>query len=105
LLNLVGNACKFTDRGRIDLTAAPAGDDLVFRVRDTGPGLTAEQCALIFEPFVQVHESADRRRQGSGLGLTLSRQLAIRLGGDLSVVSEPGRGAEFTLRLPLQPAP
>ncbi len=102
LLNLVGNACKFTERGRVEIVVAGAAGELLFRVRDTGVGLTPEQCARIFQPFVQVHESAERRRQGSGLGLTLSRELALRLGGDITVVSEPGRGTEFTLRLPLR---
>ena len=102
LLNLVGNACKFTDDGQVRLTAEVASGHLLFRVRDTGVGLSAEQCARIFEPFVQVHASPERRRQGSGLGLALSRQLALRLGGELTVTSEPGRGAEFTLTLPLR---
>lgn len=105
LLNLVGNACKFTDRGQVDLSAEVAAGRMLFRVRDTGVGLSPEQCARIFEPFVQVHGSLERRRQGSGLGLTLSRQLALRLGGDISVVSEPGHGSEFTLTLPLQRPP
>ena len=105
LLNLVSNACKFTENGRVELAAEATDDALRFRVRDTGVGLSAEARARIFEPFVQVHASRDRRRQGSGLGLALSRELARRLGGDLSVASEPGRGAEFTLRLPLRPPP
>ncbi len=104
LLNLVGNACKFTDRGQVDLCAEARADSIIFRVRDTGVGMSAEQCARIFEPFVQVHASLERRRQGSGLGLALSRQLALCLGSDISVTSEPGRGAEFTLKLPLRPA-
>ena len=103
LLNLVGNACKFTDGGTVAVFAEVAADAMRFRVRDSGVGLTAEQCRVIFEPFVQVHALAERRGQGSGLGLTLSRKLAVRLGGDITVVSEPGAGAEFTLQLPLRP--
>ncbi len=103
LLNLVSNACKFTDRGRVILSAAATAEHMRLRVRDTGVGLSPEECARIFEPFVQVHESLERRRQGSGLGLTLSRELALRLDGDITVTSEPGRGSEFTVVLPLRP--
>lgn len=101
LLNLASNACKFTERGHIALTAAPAPGGVVLRVRDTGVGMSPEQRARIFEPFVQVHPSAERRQQGTGLGLSLSRRLVEVLGGRIDVASEPGRGTEFSVHLPL----
>ena len=100
LLNLASNACKFTERGRVVLEAAADGDGVVLRVRDTGVGMTVEQSARIFEPFVQVHPSAAAREKGSGLGLSLSRGLIEALGGSIVVDSEPGRGTQFTVRLP-----
>ena len=105
LLNLVSNACKFTDRGVITLSAAAAPDALIFTVRDTGIGMSPEQRARLFEPFVQVHPSAERRRQGSGLGLALTRRLVQQFGGTIEVRSEPGRGSEFSVCLPLRPPP
>ena len=101
LLNLVGNACKFTERGEVVLGAAVArGDTVHLWVRDTGIGMTPAQLAQIFEPFVQVDGSEERRRLGSGLGLSISRRLVDILGGTISVTSEPGRGSEFRVSLP-----
>lgn len=101
LLNLTSNACKFTQSGRVVLSAASAdGGGVVLQVQDSGVGMDKDQLARIFEPFVQVHPSIERRRQGSGLGLTISRRLVEALGGALSVDSEPGRGTQFTVRLP-----
>ena len=101
-LNLVSNACKFTERGRVVIAAAAEDGALVVRVRDNGVGMTAEACARLFEPFVQVHGSLAARRQGSGLGLALSRRLVEQLGGSIAVRSEAGKGSEFTVRLPLR---
>lgn len=100
LLNLASNACKFTERGRVVLEAAADGEGAVLRVRDTGVGMTAEQVARLFEPFVQVHASEAARRKGTGLGLALSRRLMESLGGSISVESEPGRGTTFVVRVP-----
>jgi len=100
LLNLVSNACKFTEHGQIFVTAESDEEGVVLRVRDTGVGMTPAQRARIFEPFVQVHPSAARRHQGTGLGLSLSRQIVHSLGGSIDVVSAPGRGTEFVVRLP-----
>jgi signal transduction histidine kinase len=101
LLNLLANAIKFTDRGgRVWLTADAAGDWVEIAVHDTGIGIPADRLASVFDPFVQVHRSLSRPVDGTGLGLAISRDLARGMGGDITVVSEPGRGSTFTLRLP-----
>lgn len=105
LLNLLSNAGKFTEDGQIALIAEMEGDILVLRIRDSGVGMTPEQCARLFEPFTQVHASIALRRQGTGLGLSLSRRLVEQLGGTIEVRSESGRGSEFTVRLPLRRGP
>ena len=105
LLNLLSNASKFTDRGRIVVTADTTADALVLRVSDSGAGMTPEQCSRLFEPFAQVHTSLALRRQGTGLGLALSRRFVEQLGGTITVRSEPGRGSEFTIDLPLRRGP
>ena len=105
LLNLIGNACKFTERGEVTLGISAADDRLALYVRDTGPGMTPAQLATIFEPFVQVDASAERREKGSGLGLAITRRLVVLLGGEITVTSEPGRGSEFRVSLPLAGPP
>ncbi len=106
LLNLLGNAAKFTEHGDIVVTLRPATlrdgtAALAWSVRDTGIGMSAEQCARVFEAFVQADASIARHYGGTGLGLTLSAALAALLGGTLSVQSAPGQGSTFTLLLPL----
>jgi len=101
LINLVGNAMKFTDAGTVTLRLTVAGGHATFDVVDTGPGITASDLTRIFDPFTQADQSLRRSKGGTGLGLPVSRRLAHLLGGDLSVESTPGRGATFTLRLPL----
>ncbi|MBI5434437.1 MAG: response regulator [Planctomycetes bacterium] len=107
LINLVGNAIKFTDKGgvtlrvRVDKNAADAS--LAFAVEDTGIGMNAEQLARVFRPFAQADETMARRFGGTGLGLTISTHLAECIGGKLVAASEPGRGSVFTLTLPLGP--
>jgi signal transduction histidine kinase len=101
LRNLISNAIKFTERGEIRVSAGMAPDDfMVFAVTDSGVGITPENQARIFEEFVQVDSPLQRRVAGTGLGLPLSRKLAILLGGGLEVESEPGVGSRFELRLP-----
>jgi signal transduction histidine kinase len=101
LLNLLGNACKFTERGEITLAISVMKDGAVaLKVRDTGIGMTAEQAARIFLAFVQVDDSQERRDRGSGLGLAITRRLVELLGGTITVTSEPGRGSEFCVMLP-----
>jgi two-component system CheB/CheR fusion protein len=101
LVNLLGNAVKFTEIGRVVVRGYTEGGHAVFEVEDTGIGIPAEHLDRIFERFWQVHSGATRIRGGTGLGLTVARQLARLLGGDVSVASEPGRGSRFTVRLPL----
>jgi signal transduction histidine kinase/DNA-binding response OmpR family regulator len=102
LRNLLSNAFKFTSEGSVQLTARAHGDGRVaFEVRDTGIGIAPEQQQVIFEAFRQANGGIQRRYGGTGLGLTLSRELARRLGGELHVASEPGNGSLFTLVVPV----
>ncbi|OYU90786.1 MAG: hypothetical protein CFE29_08145 [Bradyrhizobiaceae bacterium PARB1] len=108
LLNLVGNAVKFTDAGEIRLSAAPVPDlidGIVLKVTDTGIGIPRDRLNALFEPFTQLGDSASRRRGGTGLGLAICRRLATAMDGTIEVDSEPGRGSTFQLRLPLPAAP
>jgi len=105
LVNLLGNAIKFTDHGDVQLRVMRHGDDTVFGLSDTGVGMDEDQLARLFQPFEQGDSSTTRRFGGSGLGLAISRNLAQRMGGDITATSRPGLGSVFTLRLPLPPAP
>ena len=101
LINLVGNAVKFTESGRVAVrVAAPAGR-LCIEVEDTGPGIAAERLATIFDPFTRGDLAQARRTQGTGLGLAIVRRLAEAMHGGVSVRSTVGRGSCFTLELPL----
>jgi signal transduction histidine kinase len=103
LLNLVVNAVKFTPTGgRIDLQCAQGSDWVEIDVADDGPGILPEKLASIFDPFIQIDRRLSNPRDGVGLGLAISRDLARTMKGDLTVVSEPGRGSTFTLRLPAE---
>ena len=108
LNNLISNAMKFTATGSITLRLKawaddPAGYSLLIEVADTGPGLTADQLARLFTPFDQTLDGVSAMHGGTGLGLAISRQLAELMGGQLTVRSRPGEGANFTLALRLQP--
>ncbi|HET7274517.1 MAG TPA: PAS domain S-box protein [Longimicrobiaceae bacterium] len=100
LLNLIGNAIKFTEEGEIQLTTEIDDDSASFHVRDTGIGIDEEHLEKIFEPFWQAERGHTRTAGGTGLGLGVSRELARMLGGDLTVVSSLGEGSVFTLTLP-----
>jgi signal transduction histidine kinase/CheY-like chemotaxis protein len=104
LLNLLSNACKFTHQGLITLSASrvakSGGDWLTFRVSDTGIGMTPEQLGKLFRAFSQADDSTSRRYGGTGLGLALTKRSCQMMGGDVSVVSEPGQGSTFTIELP-----
>jgi signal transduction histidine kinase len=100
LLNLVGNAIKFTDSGRVTVALQQDVDGALLRVRDTGPGIAPEHRERIFEPFWQVDSTKTRRFGGTGLGLTITRQLTTLLGGTIQVGSADGAGTEFLVHLP-----
>ena len=100
LINLVGNAMKFTDAGEVGLEMHATPDRVMFCIRDTGPGIAKTDLHRIFDPFTQVDQSLKRTKGGTGLGLPVSRKLAHLLGGDLTVESG-GDGTAFTLWLPL----
>ncbi|MFQ1652500.1 TMAO reductase system sensor histidine kinase/response regulator TorS [Aeromonas veronii] len=106
--NLLGNAVKFTARGQITLTVAPlvcqgpcAEPCIRFVVRDTGPGIPADEQEAVFEAFRQRKRDIGHQG-GTGLGLAISRKLVTAMGGELNLVSEPGKGCEFSFSLPLQ---
>ncbi|KMO18303.1 hybrid sensor histidine kinase/response regulator [Methylobacterium indicum] len=104
LVNLLGNAAKFTEDGTITLSARRESEEgadwLTFSVTDTGIGLTPEQCGRLFERFAQADESTTRQFGGTGLGLAITRAFCRRMGGDITVTSTYGEGATFTIRLP-----
>jgi signal transduction histidine kinase len=100
LTNLVGNAIRYTDAGRVEVAVEPAGGWVLCRVRDTGRGIAADSLDAIFEPFVQIDGNGSVSDGGIGLGLAVSRRLARLLGGDVEVESTPGEGSTFTVRLP-----
>ncbi len=105
LINVVGNAIKFTDHGRIDLICSSDSQQLHFRVRDTGIGISSRGKENLFRPFSQGEISVNRKQQGTGLGLILSRKLAVAMGGGVDLVeTEPGQGSEFDIRISYQPA-
>jgi PAS domain S-box-containing protein len=101
VLNLGGNAIKFTDNGSVIIGFRPGDEGFEFFVRDTGSGIVASKLASIFDPFVQADSSHSRRHGGAGLGLSISRRLAILMGGSLTASSSPGSGSEFVARIPL----
>jgi signal transduction histidine kinase/CheY-like chemotaxis protein/HPt (histidine-containing phosphotransfer) domain-containing protein len=107
LTNLVGNAIKFTERGRIKVVATVAPDSpeprFLIEVHDTGIGIPADRIDAIFSPFEQADNSITRRFGGTGLGLAISRRIVDGLGGELTVESEPGRGSVFRVTLSTGP--
>lgn len=100
LLNLINNAIKYTHKGFVNVALRPADPMVEFSVADSGIGIRAEDLEKLFEAFSQVDRSTTRRFEGAGLGLYLSKRLAVLLGGQISVESEHGNGSRFTLSLP-----
>ncbi len=100
LINLIGNAAKFTENGSITVLVDRYEEMITFAVRDTGIGMTVEQIGRLFERFSQADSSTTRRFGGTGLGLALTRSLSDLLGGDVQVTSIPGEGSTFELRIP-----
>ena len=108
IFNLLSNALKFTDRGGVMLRASAESVDggmarVVLAVTDTGIGISSEQQSRLFKPFTQVDSSITRRFGGSGLGLSIVKQLAELMQGDVTVSSLPGSGATFIVTLKLKP--
>lgn len=109
LMNLVGNAVKFTETGRIDIrlrvVSADNGEQLVIAIEDTGPGLSPSQAQLLFQPFTQADSSVTRRHGGTGLGLAICRRLALLMGGKVGLTRTAlGEGSCFEVTLPLRAA-
>ena len=109
MINLIGNACKFTENGTVRLSAQVERDQhdvpwVHFRVSDTGIGMSEEQLEKLFKDFSQADASTTRRYGGTGLGLSLSRRLSRLMGGDITVESALGKGSTFTMTIPRYPA-
>src|SRR5262249_28784257 len=102
LCNLLSNACKFTEGGtvRLEVSREEGGGRFVFRVADTGIGMTPDHLGKLFKPFSQVDPSATRRFGGTGLGLAITSHFCGAMGGEITVESRPGIGSAFTIRLP-----
>jgi signal transduction histidine kinase/CheY-like chemotaxis protein len=106
LMNILGNAIKFTDRGEVSLTYEVIEKDLIFTVRDTGIGISPEQAAQLFQSFRQVDSSSTRRHEGTGLGLVLSRRLARLLGGEVTLLPGAlGTGSTFVVKVAFEERP
>ncbi len=101
LINLLGNACKFSQDGQVQVKALHQESRIYISIADTGIGMTAEQQQHIFDPFRQADSSTTRKYQGSGLGLSITRQLCELMGGSIRVESELGKGACFIVEIPL----
>jgi len=101
LLNLIGNAVKFTEKGEVAVHVDINNDKICIKIADTGIGISQKDLSSIFEEFRQVDGSTSRRHEGTGLGLAIAYKATINLGGDLSVKSIPGMGTTFSLNLPL----
>jgi len=102
LVNLIGNAIKFTSEGQITVNVRTQAENLLFAISDTGVGIPSSDMEKIFSPFQQVDSSHSREYEGTGLGLSIARRLSRLMSGDLTVSSTVGVGTEFVLSLPLR---
>jgi signal transduction histidine kinase len=102
LLNLVGNAIKFTDQGAVTIKASAENGDYTLAVRDTGPGISEADQAKLFQEFQQADNSITKAKGGTGLGLAISKRIIEMHGGKIWVESRPGQGSTFSLKLPIQ---
>lgn len=100
MLNILSNACKFTDTGSVTITAHSDDDHVYFAVHDTGPGIVPEDQPLVFQPFQQT-DTGLRKGGGTGLGMPISKSLVEAHGGNLTLESEPGKGSIFLVKLPI----
>ncbi len=107
LINLAGNAIKFTEAGGVLVSVVAGGaegyESIRFTIADTGPGLTKNDTGRIFGEFEQVDGTSTRKHGGAGLGLAISKRIVTAMGGEISVESTLGQGAEFTVEIPLKP--
>lgn len=103
LINLVNNAIKFTKEGYVRVECAVQGDKLVTRVMDSGIGIKPEDLDKLYQSFQQIDSGLTRNHEGSGLGLSISKKLAAKLGGEISAESQWGKGSTFTFTLPIRP--
>jgi signal transduction histidine kinase len=105
LLNLVGNAIKFTEKGSVGIAVKLANNRFELAVKDTGPGIAEADQARIFEEFQQVDSSSTRKKGGTGLGLAISKRIVEMHGGAITVESKPGKGSTFLVVVPVQVEP
>ena len=102
LINLVGNAIKFTDAGEVVIAAGANGGSFLLSVRDTGPGISAADQAKLFQEFQQADNAITRKKGGTGLGLAISKRIIEMHGGKIWVESQPGQGSTFAFTLPIR---
>jgi signal transduction histidine kinase len=102
LLNLLNNAVKFTDNGKVSLNCRIDNDRLLTQISDTGIGIKPEDLQTLFKPFRQIDTGITRQYEGTGLGLSICKRLVELMGGEIHVESEAGQGSTFTFTLPLQ---
>jgi len=100
LLNLLGNAVKFTSVGAVTMTVVEFGDSLAFSVTDTGPGIRSDDYERIFEPFTQLDQTATPEHGGTGLGLAITKRLVALLDGVIRLEAKEGSGSTFVVTLP-----
>jgi signal transduction histidine kinase len=102
VLNLLGNAIKFTDQGEVNVEAAVSNESFLISVSDTGPGISETDQLKIFEEFQQADGSSTRKKSGTGLGLSISKKIVEMHGGRIGVESTLGKGSKFWFRLPIR---